>query len=129
MRALFSAGVVLVTILLCVPTARAADAARGAVIARVRCMACHFLERAEKRLGPGLLDVYGRAPTITGVPFARWDAHALNVWLSGPRRVKLNTTMLLPPLTKRDRADVIAWLREKDARHTPPARKGKENKE
>jgi len=108
---------------LCVPTARAADAARGAVIARVRCMACHFLNRSEKKLGPGLLGIYGRAPTITGVPFARWDAHALNIWLSGPRRVKLNTTMLLPPLAKRDRADVIAWLREKDARRKRPARK------
>jgi len=98
----------------CTPMAHAADAARGAVVARVRCMPCHFLNRTEKRLGPGLLGVYGRAPTITGVPFARWDKRALDMWLAGPRRIKVNTTMFLPPLAKRDRADVIAWLREKE---------------
>jgi len=97
------------------PMAHAADAARGAVVARVRCMPCHFLNRTEKRIGPGLLGVYGRAPSITGVPFSRWDAPALDAWLANPRRIKINTTMFLPPLQQRDRADVIAWLREKDA--------------
>jgi len=114
MQALSLTGMVAGIMLLWVPTTYAANAARGAVVARVRCMPCHFLDRAERKLGPGLLGVYGRAPTITGVPFSHWDAHALNSWLSGPRRVKINTTMVLPPLKKRDRADVIAWLREKD---------------
>ncbi len=95
--------------------ANAADAARGAVVAKVRCMPCHFLSRAEKKIGPGLQDVYGRAPSISGVPFARWDAPSLDTWLANPRLVKINTTMFLPPLQQRDRADVIAWLREKDA--------------
>jgi len=107
-------GVVSGVMLLCAPMANAADAAHGAVVARVRCMPCHFLNRTERKLGPGLLGVYGRAPTITGVPFTRWDAHALDMWLSGPRRIKINTTMLLPPLAKRDRADVIVWLRERE---------------
>jgi len=114
MRAYFLVGVVLTAVFLCASTVHAADAARGAVVARVRCMPCHFLNRTEKKLGPGLLGLYGRVPTITGVPFAHWDAHALDVWLAGPRRVKMNTTMFLPPLAKRDRADVIAWLREKE---------------
>jgi len=108
------AGVVVALLLLDGSTVLAADAARGAVVARVRCMPCHFLNRTEKKLGPGLLGVYGRTPTITGVPFAHWDAHALDMWLAGPRRIKINTTMFLPPLAKRDRADVIAWLREQE---------------
>jgi len=108
------AGVALTAAFLCASTAHAADAARGAVVARVRCMPCHFLNRTEKKLGPGLLGVYGRAPTITGVPFARWDARSLDMWLAGPRRIKKNTTMFLPLPEKRDRADVIAWLRAKE---------------
>jgi len=114
MRAASLIGVVSGIMLLCMPMADAADAARGAVVARVRCMPCHFLNRTERKLGPGLLGVYGRAPTIAGVPFTRWDAHALDMWLTGPSRVKKNTTMFLPPLEKRDRADVIAWLREQE---------------
>ncbi len=115
MRASLWIGVIAGAILSCTPVMTyAADVKRGAIVARVRCMPCHFLNRKEKKLGPGLLGVYGRAPTITGVPFSRWDAHALDMWLSNPRRIKINTTMLLPPLEKQDRADVIAWLREKD---------------
>ncbi|RMH49818.1 MAG: hypothetical protein D6682_08400 [Zetaproteobacteria bacterium] len=87
------------------------DPARGLVIAQIRCRACHFLHRAQRRIGPGLLGVYGRAPTIDGVPFDRWDAAALDRWLRNPRAVKVNTTMRLPPLRGRDRADLIAWLR------------------
>jgi len=109
-------GGVIAGLLLVAPAlSHAADAARGAVVAQVRCMPCHFLNRTEKRIGPGLLGVYGRAPSISGVPFARWDAPALDAWLANPRRIKINTTMFLPPLQQRDRADVIAWLREKDA--------------
>ncbi|MDQ6960014.1 MAG: c-type cytochrome [Mariprofundaceae bacterium] len=123
MRATSLIGIVSGVILLCAPMAYAADAARGAVVARVRCMPCHFLNRTERKLGPGLLGVYGRVPTITGVPFAHWDAHSLDMWLAGPRQVKKNTTMFFPPLEKRDRADVIAWLREKESLRVQSARK------
>jgi len=92
-----------------------ADAAHGAIVARVRCMTCHFLDRNEHKLGPGLLGVYDRVPTISGVPFARWDAAALEKWLSNPRKVKPNTSMLLPPLSPRDREDVIAYLKRETA--------------
>lgn len=107
----------------CAAPCRAADAAKGAIVAQVRCKTCHFLHRTERKLGPGLLDIYGKAPTISGVPFARWDKHALELWLSGPRKVKSNTTMLLPPLPARDREDVIAYLRQeslKDAMRKHP---------
>lgn len=88
-----------------------ADIANGKIVAQVRCQTCHFLNRAERKIGPGLLGVYGRAPTISGVPFARWDADALNAWLSDPRKIKPNTTMMLPPLPQKDREDVIAYLK------------------
>ncbi len=91
--------------------AQAADAARGEIVARVRCGQCHFLDRTTRRIGPGLKGVFGRAPSIRGVPFARWDEASLDAWLSGPRAIKPNTEMQLPPLAARDRADVIAWLK------------------
>lgn len=99
------------------PVAHAAgDAARGAVIVRVRCSACHFIHRHEHKLGPSLYGIYDRAPTIRGVPFKRWDAKALDAWLSGPRRIKLNTTMVLPPLPPQDRQDVIAYFAQQKAK-------------
>jgi cytochrome c2 len=96
--------------------AHAADAARGAIIARVRCSACHFLNRSEKKLGPGLLGIYDRAPSISGVPFKHWNAKALDAWLGGPRKIKINTTMILPPLLPQDRADVIAYFKRQKQR-------------
>ncbi len=89
----------------------AADVQRGAVVAKVRCMPCHNLHSEWTRVGPGLKDIYGRAPTISGVPFDVWDAAALELWLSGPRKVKPNTRMSMPPLAARDRADLIAYFK------------------
>ncbi len=89
----------------------AADAARGAVVAEVRCLPCHHLHSQWKRIGPGLKDIYGRAPTITGVPFEIWDDAALEAWLSGPRKIKPNTRMSMPPIAARDRADLIAYFK------------------
>ena len=110
-RHVVSALMMVAAVALLSPPARGSDVAHGAIVAKVRCSTCHFLHRKERKIGPGLLDVYGRAPSISGVPFKRWDAHALNMWLSGPRKVKANTMMMLPPLSRRDREDVIAYLR------------------
>ncbi|RME87013.1 MAG: hypothetical protein D6771_01015 [Zetaproteobacteria bacterium] len=87
------------------------DAARGKVVAMVRCSACHFLHRTDRKIGPGLLGVFGRKPTIAGVPFARWDEQTLDAWLSDPRAIKPNTKMPKLPLAARDRRDVIAYLK------------------
>jgi len=89
----------------------AADAERGAVVAKVRCLPCHHLHSEWKRIGPGLKDIYGRAPTITGVPFEVWDEAALEAWLRGPRKIKPNTKMSMPPIAAKDRADLIAYFK------------------
>jgi len=89
----------------------AANAERGAIVAKVRCLPCHQLHSQWKRIGPGLKGIYGRVPTITGVPFEIWDDAALEAWLSGPRKIKPNTRMSMPPLAARDRADLIAYFK------------------
>jgi len=92
--------------------AHAADAERGRVVAEVRCTPCHHLHLASIRIGPGLKDVFNRKPVIDGVPYERWDEASLDQWLTNPRAVKPNTEMVMPPLRGRDRADVIAYLRD-----------------
>ncbi|MDX8405536.1 MAG: c-type cytochrome, partial [Mariprofundus sp.] len=84
---------------------------RGKVVASVRCMQCHHLESYARSIGPGLKGVFGRAPSISGVPFAVWNEAALDQWLANPRGVKPNTRMALPPIAARDRADIIAWFK------------------
>ena len=84
---------------------------RGEIVAKVRCMPCHHLTNASKNVGPSLQGIYGRAPSITGVPFVRWDDAALEQWLQNPRAVKPNTKMSIPPVSARDRADIIAYFK------------------
>jgi len=94
----------------------APDVARGKVVAMVRCGPCHYLDKKLKKVGPGLQGIFNRNPSISGVPFIRWDAVSLDLWLKGPRRVKPNTRMWMPPLPDRDRRDIVAWLSVRDQR-------------
>jgi len=91
--------------------AQAADAKRGGLVAQVRCMPCHHLHRPSRSIGPSLHGIFGSVPTITGVPFAIWDADSLNAWLTGPRLIKPNTRMRIPPIAARDRTDLIAYFK------------------
>jgi len=108
-------------LLLMLPTVAAADAvdaARGKVIAEVRCTPCHHLDRTTLRIGPGLKGVYGRKPTINGVPFSHWDAAALDAWIHNPRAIKPNTEMVRLPISARDRADLIAYFKSESREGT-----------
>jgi len=87
-------------------------AQRGLVVAKVRCAPCHFLMRKQRRIGPGLFGVFNREPSISGVPFKVWNEVSLERWLTNPRAVKINTPMYMSPLSARDRALVIAWLKQ-----------------
>jgi len=89
---------------------QAADAARGALIAQARCATCHHLDRTTPLIGPGLQGVFGRIPSISGVPFKRWGSTELDVWISNPRAIKPNTKMIIPPIRAKDRADLIAYF-------------------
>lgn len=85
---------------------------KGAKIARGKCGACHYFDKERKKVGPSLKGVYGRGPTIDGVPFAKWDAQALDAWLASPKAVKPKTKMSFKGLAKKqDRDDVIAYLK------------------
>jgi len=95
--------------------AAAADADRGKLVAEVRCTPCHHLHLASKRIGPGLKGIFNRVPTISNVPFERWDAAALDAWLANPRAIKPNTTMPIPPVAKRDRDDLIAYFKQDES--------------
>jgi len=89
----------------------AGDAERGKIVAGVRCQVCHHLHLESKLIGPGLKGIFNRAPRISGVPFERWDEASLDAWLKAPRTIKPNTKMTIPPISERDRADVIAYLK------------------
>jgi len=95
----------------CLVFAAEGDAQRGKIVAGVRCGPCHHLDSSYIKVGPGLLGVYGKYPSITGVPFDVWDDETLQAWLINPRQVKANTRMLIPALSERDRNDIIAWLK------------------
>jgi len=87
------------------------DVERGKIVAGVRCGPCHALYSNRMKVGPSLVDIYGKKPSISGVPFAVWDDDALHTWLINPRLVKANTRMVLPAMSERDRNDIIAWLK------------------
>jgi len=89
------------------------DALRGKTVAMVRCGPCHHLNTDFIKVGPTLKGIYGRQPSIQGVPFDVWDDDALRAWLINPRTIKPNTRMLLPHLSIRDREDIIAWFKSK----------------
>jgi len=87
------------------------DVERGKIVAGVRCGPCHDLNSNHIKVGPGLAGIYGKKPSIWGVPFDVWDEDALHLWLINPRQVKANTRMVLPALSEHDRNDIIAWLK------------------
>jgi|GEM_PF-1667272 len=81
------------------PAAAATTAAGKATVAPPkivrRCITCHdFSPQKRAGTGPALFGIYGRAPTIAGVPFKVWDDAALDKWLTSPKAVKPNTKMI-----------------------------------
>jgi nitrite reductase (NO-forming) len=78
-----------------------------------RCAACHDLSPVGKRFyGPPLFGVYGRKPSIDGVPFPRWDQAALDAWLKAPNRIKPDTSMTFHVGDEIKRAEIIEALEQ-----------------
>lgn len=86
-------------------------AAASAPKALVSCTVCHDVSAAKKKLvGPPLSGVFGRKPSIAGVPFSKWDKASLDKWLSNPQGVKASSTMTFKVGDPGARAAAIAAL-------------------
>lgn len=95
------------------------DAARGAQLYEARCGGCHGADA--NRVGPAHRGVFGRrAGTATGFDYSPalrasrlvWDARTLDAWLADPERTIPGQAMGYRVDDARDRADLIAYLRE-----------------
>ena len=85
----------------------------GAKLVRRKCATCHYLDRSLTKVGPPLKGVYGRAPTIAGVPFKVWNEQSLDQWLKDPTAIKPGTMMAIPGIkSDRDRQAIIAYLKQ-----------------
>ncbi len=85
-----------------------------------RCMACHSL--TENRIGPRHCAVFGRrAGTVPGFDYSPamrhakivWNEKTLNAFLTDPMKYVPGTAMVFSGVPNRkERADVIVWLKE-----------------
>jgi cytochrome c len=100
--------------------ALAADPAAGQKVFKTQCSICHAVAPGQNRIGPTLFGVVGRmAGSIPGFNYTAdhkklgvtWDAATLDKYLTNPRAMVPDTSMIYPGL-KNDaqRADLIAYL-------------------
>jgi cytochrome c len=85
-----------------------------------QCMICHSLDK--NGIGPSHRDVFGRrAGSVPDYSYSValkgsnivWDETALDHWLTNPRALVPGTKMMFSVGNAQDRADVIAFLKEK----------------
>ncbi len=85
----------------------------GAKLTRKNCSPCHFLDRNITKVGPTLKGIVGRTPTISGVPFSKWDEKTLDLWIQNPSAIKPRTMMAMPGIkSAKDRAAIIQYLKQ-----------------
>jgi cytochrome c len=100
--------------------ALAADPAAGAKIFKTQCGICHAVVAGENRIGPTLFGVVGRpAGSVPGFNYTAdhkklgitWDAATLDKYLSDPRAMVPDTSMVYAGLKDNaERADLVAYL-------------------
>jgi cytochrome c len=103
------------------PSFAAGDAAHGATVYR-QCMICHALDK--NGIGPSHRNVFGRAAggvanyTYSAALKASnivWNEATLDQWLANPQALVPGTKMMFAVDDAQDRADVIAFLKERAA--------------
>lgn len=96
------------------PLAVAAPArAQAAAVppALTTCVTCHDLTAEKKKLvGPPLFGIANAKPSISGVPYAKWDTASLDLWLKDPLKVKPTTLMTFSVGNPKKRAEVVKAL-------------------
>jgi cytochrome c len=100
--------------------APAADPAAGQQIFKAQCGICHSVAAGVNGVGPTLFGVVGRsAGGVPGFQYTAdhkklgvtWDAATLDKYLTNPRAMVPDTTMIYPGLKDdADRATLIAYL-------------------
>ena len=100
--------------------APAADPAAGQQIFKAQCGICHSVAAGVNSIGPTLFGVVGRsAGGVPGFQYTAdhkrlgvtWDAATLDKYLTNPRAMVPDTTMIYAGLKDdAERADLIAYL-------------------
>ncbi len=101
------------------PSFAAGDPDHGAKVYR-QCMICHSLDKSG--IGPSHRDVFGRtAGSVPDYSYSTalkgsnivWNETTLDHWLTNPQVLVPGTKMMFSVGDAQDRADVIAFLKEK----------------
>jgi cytochrome c len=101
------------------PSFASGDATHGATIYH-QCMICHSIDKNE--IGPRHRDVFGRkAGSVSDYDYSAalkrsnivWNDTTLDQWLTNPQAFIPGTKMMFSLGNAQDRADVIAFLKEK----------------
>lgn len=97
------------------------DADAGAKVFR-KCQACHVVESEQNRVGPHLVNLFGRQPgSLEGYNYSNamkeygegkvWDEETLSAYLADPRGVVEGTKMAFGGLKKDEEIqNVLAYL-------------------
>ena len=106
---------------LAAPTMALADMDAGRKVYK-KCVACHFVDKDQNKVGPHLVGLFGRkAGSLEGYAYSKamkdygviWDAAALDAYLESPRKAVKGTKMAFAGLpSAEDRAALIAYLKE-----------------
>ena len=101
------------------PALAAGDAARGATLYK-DCQLCHSIEKND--VGPMHKGIVGRVSgTVPGYEYSPglkaakivWTEQNLDKWLNDPQQMVPDTKMLFSVESPQDRADLIAFLKER----------------
>jgi cytochrome c len=99
----------------------AGDAARGAKLAKRKCMVCHSVTKGgPNKIGPNLYGIVGRVrASYEGYRYSKamkakggtWSAADIFTFLAGPQKFVKGTNMPVKVRNPAQRADIIAYLR------------------